>query len=383
MKNKVVITAFIGSRNLGDEAIFKSILSQIKVPKKDILALCVNEEKTKKQGVNTLYSNSIPNLIKGIKNADAVLMGGGGIIQDQSSLLNFLYYSLQLFIAKRYKTPVILNFVGVGPIRFSFSRWLMKKWSSAVHYAIVRDDKSREMLSEYISSDKILQANDPVLNFPVDKKKIKNTIYDKEPYVVVSLRRWFFANPFLPVFISRQLNRFKIFRKRYDRLIFDIAKAFDMYLSKNPKTKLVFVSLYDGEDDLVSEDVRKLMKHKDKTLVAEKNMDEHDFFSIINNSMYIVGMRLHSLILGANLHKPFVSIRYSTKVDEFTRQMGLIDKSVHVDNLDPSELVKAMESVESSRGAIEADIEKRLTTYRDNNTKAFAVLNKKISEIIK
>lgn len=381
-KKQVLISAFIGSNNLGDEAIFKSILDKLSINRQQITALCVNEEKTKKQGVKTLYSKSIRNIIKGVRECDVMLVGGGGIIQDQSSILNFIYYAFQLRVAKHYKKPVILCFVGVGPIRFRLSKWLMSRIIPSIEYAIVRDEKSREQLLKYLSEDIIYQAHDPVLNFPFASKDIKNVYTKNKPYFVVSLRRWFFTNPFLPVSISRKINKMKIFKKNHNEYMSKLAKDMDTFLDANPSLTAILVSLYDTEDDVINSELLEMMRNKKRVVIAENNMDEYNFLSIVKNSEFILGMRLHSLILGANINKPFVALRYSTKVDEFTEQMGLTDYSIHVEHYDSAVLQASLNRVWSNRKQLSQRMGKVVKEYRRENNKAFSILNRKISKLI-
>lgn len=377
---KILISAFIGGNNLGDEAIFKSILENIDNDKRVITALSVNKEKTQAFNVDTLHARSIRDNINGIRDCDIILIGGGGIIQDQSSVLNFLYYAFQLYIAKRNRKPVILCFVGVGPIKHGLSKWLMKKLvAKNVDYAIVRDEKSEQELLKYgMDAKKVYQAHDPVINFPFEVNELKNLYTEEKPYVVVALRRWFFTNPALPVFLTRRLNKLKLFRKKYDRYMNRLANDLDEYLDKYPHIKLVLVSLYNGEDDIVNRDLLALMKNKDRVITTEKNLDEMQYLSIVRNSLFIIGMRLHSLILGSVLARPFVALRYSPKVDEFARKMNLDDLSMHVEEYNSEQLQEILSMATENHLRYETIVKNKASEYQKENQEAFSLLNKKI-----
>lgn len=382
-KRKILISAFIGSKNLGDEAIFKSILSNIENDKNHITALSVNEEKTQKFNVDTLYARSIKDNFCGIRDCDIMLIGGGGIIQDQSSILNFLYYAFQLCIAKYYGKPIILSFVGVGPIKYGISKLLMKKLvSKNVNYAIVRDEKSKNELLKYgMEGNKIHQAHDPVLNFPFKAEELENLYTEEKPYVVVSLRRWFFTNPVLPVFMARKLNKLKLFRKKYDQYMDKLANDLDDYLNKYTEIKLVLVSLYDGEDDVVNNDLFARINNKERVITADKNLNELQYLSIVKNSLFIVGMRLHSLVLGSTLAKCFIALRYSPKVDEFAYKMGVENLSIHIEEYNSMQLQKSLNIATESYLQYEIVVEDRLIKYQKENRSAFYLLNKKIKNL--
>lgn len=377
---QILISAFIGSRNLGDEAIFRSILSNLDIDKKQITTLSINEEKTQKFGVNTLFAKKIGNMIRGIKDSDLVLVGGGGIIQDQSSILNFLYYAFQLWLAKYHRKPVILNFVGVGPINFGLSKWIMSRIIPKIDYSIVRDEKSKHQLLKFgANPSRVYQAHDPVLNFPFAESDLEETYNNQQPYAVLSLRRWFFTNPFLPVFITRNLNRISIFRRKYSDYMSKLAADIDVFLDENKDMRIVAVSLYDGEDDIVNADLISMMKHKDRVVIAKNGMDEYQYLSIVKNSRFVIGMRLHSLILGSTLAKPFVALRYSTKVDEFAQQMGLSNVSIHVESYDSYKLQQALNEVNINYAKYSEGMKNTLNQYQQDNREAFAELNRQIS----
>jgi polysaccharide pyruvyl transferase WcaK-like protein len=85
--------AFIGSENLGDEAIFETIhrdLQQLKP--ESITVLSMNVERTRRlvSSANTevLRAQSLRDTVRAIRRCDLFVCGGGGIFQDQTSIYN-------------------------------------------------------------------------------------------------------------------------------------------------------------------------------------------------------------------------------------------------------------------------------------------------------
>jgi len=378
---KVLISAFIGSKNLGDEAIFKSILDNLGVDRNNITALSINEEKTQKIGVKTLFAKNIINIVRGIRSCDVFLIGGGGIIQDQSSVLNFLYYAFQVWVAKVFRKKTILCFVGVGPINYGISKFLLRRLFNHIDTAVVRDEKSKKVLGSYIKDQsKIHVYHDPVLNYVFNPSKLPENPYrNKGDYVVVSLRRWFFTLPLLPVFMTRNLNKLRFFRKDYDKFMDKISKDLDAFLDDNKNIKLVLTSFYDSEDLAVLADLKVKMKNQSRVIPSRKNISEDQYLSIVKGSKFIIGMRLHSLILGSTVSKPFVALRYSAKVDEFTEQMGLTDYSIHVEEYNSDKLVGSMNNMLLDSSKLEAGMQAKLSEYQKDNRKAFDLLKKIIN----
>jgi len=65
-------------------------------------------------------------LIRSVATSDLVMFGGGGILQDETSLRNFVYYSLIAILAILFRKRVIFLGSGFGPVRKKLSKILMK-----------------------------------------------------------------------------------------------------------------------------------------------------------------------------------------------------------------------------------------------------------------
>ncbi len=87
--------------------------------------------------VSVIYPREIPkvktvnkydffSIIKEIVSSNAVFFGGGGILQDETSLKSFLYYSFIAVTASLFGKRVVFLGNGFGPIRKRFSKMLMR-----------------------------------------------------------------------------------------------------------------------------------------------------------------------------------------------------------------------------------------------------------------
>ena len=114
---RILITAYIGSDNLGDEAIFESLIHDLTKEHIEITAVSKNTKKTEKLGVHAVRLFS-PQFFKSLKNADVVMLGGGGILQDETSIYNIPYFIIQILLAQlvRKKKRCLLQ-LGQVPYR--------------------------------------------------------------------------------------------------------------------------------------------------------------------------------------------------------------------------------------------------------------------------
>lgn len=368
---KLLMSAFIGSNNLGDEAIFEAILANLDKQNLQVTATSVNEAKTIAKGVDTVPAKQPIALLKAIKNTDVISMGGGGIIQDQSSILNIIYYCYQLMLARLFSKPVVLSFVGVGPVSHPLSKWLFRVSSKPIKLAIVRDEASKKLLSQLIGrSDIIKTFHDPVLNYPITSSDMA-----RDPnQVIVSLRKWFFSIPVLPAKLARKVNSMGVRSRAYNELVASFANSFDEFLEKNPAARLKFLSFYDEEDMEITNSVIDLMKYRQRCIAPEPGIDVEQFVRYASESQLLFGMRLHSLILASVAGTPFSSVNYSSKVKHFSNQMRQAEYMVNVEDYKSGFYRALQESYDDSvsNGAI---IESLHAEYRRNNLEAFQLIN--------
>lgn len=114
---KVVISGFFGAGNTGDEAILESMIDNLREEIDPInitvFSLCP-EETSRKHQVKSIYRGWRRDFLKKIqalREADLLLSGGGGLLQDTYST-KFLfgplpYYLLIVFLAKLCGTKVM------------------------------------------------------------------------------------------------------------------------------------------------------------------------------------------------------------------------------------------------------------------------------------
>src|SRR5688572_22272025 len=98
--------AYIGSGNIGDEALFETIYRDLQSfqPERHVV-LSVNPERTRRSVFNdettVLSSHSIIDTIRAIRACDLFVCGGGGLFQDHTSVYNPMRYLAPIEAASR------------------------------------------------------------------------------------------------------------------------------------------------------------------------------------------------------------------------------------------------------------------------------------------
>ena len=115
---KVGITGSYGGLNLGDEAILRSIIEQLRrdVPGVEISVFSRNADDTKRrhkvERAVPVRKLSRAEVVAEVEGLDLLLFGGGGIIYDADARA----YLREVEVAKEHGVPVMLFAVGAGPL---------------------------------------------------------------------------------------------------------------------------------------------------------------------------------------------------------------------------------------------------------------------------
>ena len=115
---RVLVTAFVGSDNLGDEAIFEALVRTLEsLGDVEVVAFTPNPNRRYGSGrVRLLQRRGLGDLEREIRAADLVVCGGGGLIQDQTSVYNLAAHVHPLVIAHALGRPYLFYAVGVTPL---------------------------------------------------------------------------------------------------------------------------------------------------------------------------------------------------------------------------------------------------------------------------
>lgn len=362
----ICLTAFIGSNNKGDEAIFISTLKNLtdiqEISSVTVLTLNVNKtNELIRKYIHTqkplLIKNvSSPSAIPSIKESDYLIIGGGGLVQDQTSIFNIPYHFWKAYLANLYNTKLIFHSLGVGPIKNPISKYFVKNIFNKASVITVRDSVSKDLLKNLGVTKRIEVTADPAISLngkdyqESNKSDISTTC--GESLLGVSLRHWFDTYKFLPVSIVKKLGlRSSKDSKRYQNFINEIALSLD-YLSSTHNLKIVFIPFWEERDNKVHRDVIERMNTTNFQVIEDK--DPIQTLNLVGKCDYYLGMRLHSLIFSFTKNVPFVAINYAPKVENFLEI--LFDAEANRYYIDPDDssktLIHKMEQVLERRGLL-------------------------------
>ena len=125
---KILILSGDIDGNLGDAAIVLSTCENLlRLDKRLDIALVSDKSVLSEKHANI---SAIPKGLKGVirllvraGESDFILCGGGGLFQDDDSLIKMPYWAFRLILVRMFCRRIIGYSIGVGPLRFAVSRF--------------------------------------------------------------------------------------------------------------------------------------------------------------------------------------------------------------------------------------------------------------------
>ena len=291
---RFLLSGYYGFGNLGDEALLEVIVSHLKTrnPLAELDVLSAQPEQTK----HDLRIDATPRwdmraVRDAIGRADVVLSGGGGLLQNATSLRSLMYYAGILRAAGRANRKSMIFAQSVGPLDF-WGRALVKEWCKNVDVATVRDERSKQMVASVLPGVALERTADPVFLYDVEDEQegldTEGLGPESDPLVVFSVRK---ANG-----LREHLGT--------------LARAVDRFAQVHG-ARVAFLPLGGPSDAEVSTQIIRKCKSA-PVLLPELPLARAA--AVIRRARVVVGMRLHALILAARYAVPFLSIPYDPKV---------------------------------------------------------------------
>lgn len=289
-----VICGYYGFGNMGDEAVLSALIFALKerLPHAVLGVMCRKRGFFERcEGVFPIERFDPFAVIGSLIRSDMLILGGGSLLQNETSRRSLMYYKLILRLGKLLCRSVYIYANGIGGIRGDVS--VVKKALSQADRISVRDPLSLKICRELGFSEKSALTADPVflLGLRDERKKMSR---DGEKYFAVSLRE---ASAKDNEWLS-QLIRF---------------------CKKKKKEGLspVFVPMQEERDLPLS----LAAAEKCGGYVALPS-DANELFRLLRGAEFSLGMRLHFLLLSLSAGIPCVAVSLGCKIESVIPYAG-------------------------------------------------------------
>jgi polysaccharide pyruvyl transferase CsaB len=123
---RALICGYYGEHNLGDDALLAVLLSQL--PRGCDPLVTAHDQRLVQDrfGVETTDRRRLGAVLAALARCEALVLGGGSLLQDATSFRSLLYYGALMLAARLRGRPVILWGQGLGPLRRRRSRALVR-----------------------------------------------------------------------------------------------------------------------------------------------------------------------------------------------------------------------------------------------------------------
>jgi polysaccharide pyruvyl transferase CsaB len=252
------------------------------------------EETSRRYGVESYHRMKLLPVLKALNSCDALIWGGGSLMQDVTSSVSPLYYGGLMALAQMRGLKTIAWAQGIGPLLRPQTRWLARRNFAGCTKISVRDRASAALLSDWRISS--LLAPDPV--WALQSKPVPGLADLPAPRIAVTLRNHPLLTP------SRLQN--------LTRALVDLQKATQAFILLLPFQK--------SEDLGIAKAIQPQLADFSQILCLE---DPQLLKGVFRGVEMAIGMRLHSLIMAASEGCRCFALSYDPKVNRLMEDLQI------------------------------------------------------------
>jgi polysaccharide pyruvyl transferase WcaK-like protein len=315
--------------NLGDHAIAMAICSQLKAIDPNINIYIFGSSS---KGTFLGDASIIPLSVKGVMHlisvayvSKIVICGGGGLFQDDDSLIKMPYWGILLLLIRLLNSNLIGYSIGVGPLTSGIGQFFAKLAFSCLKIISVRDPEAYKLACR-LTSKTVALVPDPAIVLPKAAEHEARQVMresgiplDGTPLIGVAARRWFHhKRSIIPYRIA---HRFRSKKPKdtiaCDQLITLLAGVLDRVVCEHG-AYVVFLPTYNVDhegDDWICEAIRTKMDANSACTVRLTNPTVYK--SLTSYLSLMIGARMHPTILAAASNVPVIGLAYNQKFDGF------------------------------------------------------------------
>ena len=166
-RGSVLLCGYYGEHNLGDDALLEALLQQLPSGWAPLVTARDQALVRQRFGVATTDRRSLRGVLAALGRCEALMLGGGSLLQDSTSFNSLLYYAALILAARAQGKPVGLWGQGLGPLRRRRSRALVRLLLPLVTAISWRDPASASLAARLGGPAAArLVGSDPVWTIP-------------------------------------------------------------------------------------------------------------------------------------------------------------------------------------------------------------------------
>ncbi len=331
-KNTILLSGYFGFENAGDEAVLSAVVQMLRrrLPDARLVVLSAAPEATASRlaqyGAEAIDRRNMTALKQELKNAALFISGGGSLFQDVTSVRSVLYYASLLNQAQRQGVPTVVLAQGLGPLNTLPGRFMTKRTMAKAEMISWRDQDSYALAAKIgLPKEKMSVICDPVLLWQPFGPGGYSKREKEGKTVGFAIRPW------------QQMD------------LGEMAKAIDILQGKG--YYVLLLPFHQGVDDKIAEKINHGLRQSAK---IQPCAGPEAVYRAIGGLDFLLGMRLHALIMAKAQGVPAGAVSYDPKVDSFAKQAGqpVVCKW---DHLSAPSIVEAVEKGIARREVVPAE----------------------------
>lgn len=350
MSLRITLAGYYGCGNLGDEAVLAGILDSFRdralVGRDRFIVLSADPARTSAvHGAEAVERMRLTALRRALRESDALVLGGGSLLQDATSLRSLLYYLWVARLGLNAHKPLVLYAQGIGPLRRAVSRRLVRALAERAALVTVRDTVSRDLLLHGLrAACTVTVTADPAFCVSEEaesqhEQALAESGVPHGDWVGMAVRP-------SPGMAAPE--------EQFATLARAVAESAGM-----PVVLLPFDSRMDTELSR-----RVAARASELACVARLPESVPRAMQVVGGARIILGMRLHACILGVARTVPVVSLSYDPKVSSFMQEAGLSAYNVESGVLDVERVCSLVRRALGDREALLPHLRDSLATLR-------------------
>jgi polysaccharide pyruvyl transferase WcaK-like protein len=303
-----------------------------------------------------------------IKQSDLLILGGGQVLHDQTSPSFTLLVLSKVVLACLLKKRMMAYGIGVGPLKTGIGRWVTRQIVNRFETVTVREPASKRELEEVGVNRPpiVVTADASFLLDPAPRERVEEILREEgltevpRPLIAIAPRRWFhYHHSLIPVRYKARLWGSMRGEEEFKGLEETLARVADRLISEAGGS-ILFVPMRRSQggtdpgqdDDRVAEEILGLMKWRKGARILAHDYPPSQMKGVLGRMDLIVGMRMHSLLLGGAMGVPGVGIGISSKFRPLFEMMGQGAYLIDLQDLREDLLFERIQAVLSEREEI-------------------------------
>ena len=159
----IVLCGYYGAGNAGDEAMLSVLVSALGRGAGNGAVTVISSDPAATEmehAVKSLSRGDIAGISRALAGADALVFGGGNLLQDKTSTRSLVYYAQIARLAKKHACFVAFSANGIGPVTKARNLGTVKKALACADYVSMRDAGSLALARRLLGGGEVFASGE-------------------------------------------------------------------------------------------------------------------------------------------------------------------------------------------------------------------------------